>query len=322
MKHTTAFILILALIISIGYYGINAADIFSGASHPETSRLPRNVQNYETVYISGEETGFNPMALTENSRTDNYYTYNTQKDSINITAALLFTISHYNTHCQFRPGESQKLISALDAKNGYIYTEKFQYTNILDETRYLDCILTSDFRIVYLRFYSDENDIKLSEEETTNALKEFDSYSNSFYYSAGISESYINNTLIDNGTYVDRTFDISCAETVFDNCCEFFLLSYKTIMEYVDTSDPVVSFWVPNAFLSAIELNKNEEYIYVTSVRHIFDQIMYTSGISEPEYTTYQGSIYQSIFFDQCELITIYNVRDKYIEGFYAPSYN
>ena len=322
MKHTTAFILILALIISIGYYSVNVSDLFSGASHPEISRLPRNVQDYETVYISGEETGFNPMALIENSRTDNYYTYNTQKDSINITAALLFTISHYNTHCQFRPGESQKLISGLDAKNGYIYTEKFRYTNILDETRYLDCILTSDFRIVYLRFYSDENDIKLSEEETTNALKEFDSYSNSFYYSAGISESYINNTLIDNGTYVDRTCDISCAETVFDNCCEFFLLSYKTIMGYVDTSDPVVSFWVPNAFLSAIELNKNEEYIYVTSVRHIFDQIMYTSGISEPEYTTYQGSIYQSIFFDQCELITIYNVRDKYIEGFYAPSYN
>ena len=325
MKHTTAFILILALILSIGYYSVSATDFFSGGSHLENARLPRNVQDYGAVYISGEETGFHPMGLIENSSSSIssiYYEFPNSYYS-DISSALVTAISHYDIRCQLTPDEGKNLISALNLKNGYIYAEKFRYTNIRNETRFLDCILTtSDFRIVYLRFYSDENNIQLSEEATEAALEEFDNQSRQFYYSLSTLDSTIYNTLVEDGRFIDNLWDIGNLNYIYNTCYDSFLTTYKIISEYIAAEDNINMFWIPPAYFYYTTLNFNEHYTSAAAVRHICDKIMYASNISEPEYTFYQGSIFQSIFFDRSELITIYNARDKYIEGFYAPAYN
>lgn len=326
MKHTAAFILILALILSIGYYSVNATDFFSGSSHLENARLPRNVQDYETVYISGEEAGFHPMDFIEssyNNNYNNYYDYLTNSHHQDISAALITVISHYDIRCQLTPNEGKKLISELSFKNGYIYVEKFKYTNVRNETRFLDCILTvSDFRIVYLRFYSDEDNVQLSDEAMKSALEEFDSQSKQFYYSISKFDSEIYNTLFNDGRFIDLQLDISNLNYTYDICYDSLLATYEMIQPYIPDDNSINMFWIPPAYFYYTIFNVNENYFVAVAVRHICDKIMYAPNISEPEYTYYQGSIYQSIFFDRSELITIYNARDKYIEGFYAPAYN
>lgn len=324
MKHTAAFILILALILSIGYYSVNTTDFFFGSSHLENARLPRNVKDYEAVYISGEEAGFNPMDFIENSLNYNYPNYNTPSHYLDISAALIATTSRYDIRCQLTPDEGNKLISALSFKNGYIYAEKFQYVNVRNETRFLDCILTaSDFRIVYLRFYSSEDNVQLSEETMKSALGEFDSQSKQFYYSLNKFDIEIYDNLAKDGRYIDQIFDISDQTYIYNSCYEALLCAYEMIRPYIaDDDNSINMFWIPPAYFLFITFNLNENYFSTAAVRHICNKIMYASNISEPEYTYYQGSLYQSIFFDRSELITIYNARDKYIEGFYAPAYN
>lgn len=324
MKHTAAFILILALILSIGYYSVNATDFFSGSSHLENARLPRNVQDYEAVYISGEETGFHPMDFIENSSNYNYTYYEITKSyHYDISAALITVISHYDIRCQLTPDEGKKLISELSFKNGYIYAEKFQYTNVRNETRFLDCILTaSDLRIVYLRFHSGEDNVQLSDEAIESALGEFDNQSKQFYYSISGFDSKIYNTLLNDGRYIDLQLDISNTNYTYDICYDSLLATYEMIQPYIPDDNSINMFWIPPAYFYYTTFNVNEIYFVAVAVRHICDKIMYAPNISEPEYTYYQGSIYQSIFFDRSELITIYNARDKYIEGFYAPAYN
>lgn len=332
MKHTAAFILILALVLSVGYYSVNISGLFSGSSRLENTRLPRNVQDYGSAYISGEETGFHPMELVENASDYHSTQYDLQYNSSikDICAALIAVISHYDTRAQLTPDVGKKLASDLNIKNSYVYVEKFQYINIRNQTRFLDCIITKDdFRIVYLRFYSDE-EIQISTSVTEAALEEFDSQSRTLYYSVEKEAANIYDAAEKSNFYFEQSFDISSQYYTYDACYEALLPMYNFIYDYIGRDNPVNTFWLASSFFSLIGFNYYsgyEDYFYssyfvITAVGHICDKMIYVEYISEPEYTTYQGRIYQSILFDHSELITIYNARDRYIEGFYAPVYN
>lgn len=328
MKHTVAFVLVLALVLFTGYYSVNIYEFFSGSSRPET-RLRRNVQDYGSAYISGEETGFNPMELIENAGSSasnyseqNYFDTSSSNFIKDICAALLSVISHYDIRAQITPDMGKKLASGLKIENGYIYTEKFAYTNVRNETRYLDCILTSgDLRIVYLRFYSDE-EIQVSAEETDEALKEFDSMSRQFYYSVENEVNTAYNYVESRGICLDKQFDISDRYHAYDACYESYLSTYSIIKECISNDNQLCLFWIIPAFLMPTVFNNNENLFSAVSVAHICERMIYSSDISDMEYTAYQGRIYQNVFFDNRRLITIYNIRDRCIEGFYAPTSN
>lgn len=323
MKHTVAFVLVLALVLFTGYYSVNIYEFFSGSSGPET-RLRRNVQDYGSAYISGEETGFNPMELIRNSdnSVSNYSDFSYAKCTRDVCAALLSVISHYDIRAQITPDFGYKLSDGFDIKNGYIYTEKFEYVNVRNEKRYLDCILTgSDLRIVYLRFYSDE-DIQVSAEETDEALKEFDSMSRQFYYSVENEVNAAYNYVESRGVYLDNQYDISDLYHAYDACYEAYLITYSIVQEFLSDDNQLCLFWIAPAFLMPTVFNTNENIFSAVSVAHICEKMIYSSDISDMEYTAYQGRIYQNVFFDNRRLITIYNIRDKCIEGFYAPTSN
>lgn len=323
MKRTIAFVLVLALVLFTGYYSVNIYELFSDSSRLET-RLRRNVQDYGAAYISGEETGFNPMELIENADGSESYSYDdSQSYNVkNICAALLTVISHYDIRAQITPDIGKKLASEFKIENGYIYTEKFAYTNVRNETRYLDCILTrGDLRIVYLRFYSDE-EIQVSAEETDEALKEFDSMSRAFYYSVEKEIDTAYKYVESRGGCLDKQLDISNCYSIYDVCYDSYLSTYFIVKESISNDNQLSLFWIIPAFLMTTVFNCNYDLISAMSVAHICEKMIYSSDISEMEYTAYQGRIYQNVFFDNRRLITIYNIRDRCIEGFYAPSSN
>lgn len=334
MKHRIYFFLLLALVIAVGYYSIDTAKLISDSSQPGSARLDRHVQDYGAVYISGEDAGFHPMDIVNNSDNRSYYDaggYYSQFDFIqkDCTAAIIAVMSHYDTAAQMLPGTGEELSDTLTVKNGFVYTEKFQYTNVRDETRYLDCIFTaSEFRIIYIRFYSDkEND--LTQEETNEALEEFDSSTMRLYYSLrhmGQENKYLINMNIGDGCF----YDITDKRFIYSFCYDIFFNSYDGVLYSSLNYDPedyynmssANKFWLPTITFVRNEFNYNNEmYFYATVVNHIFEKIIYARRLSEPEYTTYQGMIYQSIHFDRNELITIYNPAERTIEGFFTPNY-
>lgn len=333
MKHRIYFFLLLALVIAVGYYSIDTAKFISDSSQPGSARLKRNTQDYGAVYISGEDAGFHPMDIVNNADITSYYDFNNHSgyDFIpkDCAAALIAVMSHYDIAAQMLPGTGKELSNTLTVKNGFVYTEKFQYTNVRDETRYLDCILTvSEFRIVYIRFYSDK-EYDLTQEETNEALEEFDSSTMSLYYFLR-QMSKENHPLMDmhinNGDY----FDISDRRFIYDACYDIFFNTYNYILyllsnyEFSNYPDKftVYKFWLPTIFFVGNDFNyNNETYFYAVAANHILEKIIYSRRLSEPEYTTYQGMIYQSICFDRNELITIYNPAERTIEGFFTPNY-
>lgn len=329
MKHRIYFFLLLALVIAVGYYSIDTAKLISDSSQPGSARLSRNTQDYGAVYISGEDAGFHPMDIINDENNLPYYDFY-RYDFIckGCTAALISVMSHYDTAAQMLPSTGKDLCDSLTVTNNFIYTEKFQYKNVRDEIRYLDCILNaSDFRMIYIRFYSDkEND--LTQEETNAALEEFDSSTMSFYYS-------LRNLDPDEQTFMEMLnyndyYDISDKMFLYTTCYDIFFQTYNSVLyslsyyksaNYPDIS-AIYKFWLPAYFFSRTGfMYNNEIYFSALAANHILGKIIYSRRLSEPEYTTYQGRIYQSIFFDRNELITIYNPAERIIEGFFTPNY-
>lgn len=330
MKHRIYFFLLLALVIAVGYCSIDAAKLISDSSQPGSARLDRNTQDYGAVYISGEDAGFHPMDIVNNADNNSYYEFHyfTQYDFITkgCAAALIAVMSHYDTSAQMLPGTGDDLSNTLTVKNGFVYAEKFQYKNVRDETRYLDCILTaSDFRIVYIRFYSDK-EYDLTQEETDTALEEFDSSTMSFYYSLTHKITHENDFLeTDYDLYEEDfgyTYDISDRQYLYNTCYDAFLDSYNQLLYIYTLNSSPEKFWIPTFYFSNTSFNcVNHYWFSAIGTRHILEKIIYSRRLSEPEYTTYQGMIYQSICFDRNELITIYNPAERTIEGFFTPNY-
>lgn len=334
MKHRIYFFLLLALVIAVGYYSIDTAKLISDSSQPGSARLDRNVQDYGAVYISGEESGFHPMDIVNNSDNRSYYDvggYYSGYDFIpkGCAAAIIAVMSHYDIAAQMLPGTGEELSNTLTVKNGFVYTEKFQYKNVRDETRYLDCIFTeSDLRIVYIRFYSNK-EYDLTQEETDAALEEFDSTTMSLYYSLR-NMSPDDQTLMEMDINYGNYYDITDRRFIYDTCYETFFDTYSNIIfrlqnygyaNYRDINS-ASKLWMPAFFFVRNSFNYNDKrYFCAVAVDHIREKIIYSRRLSEPEYTTYQGMIYQSIYLDRNELITIYNTAERTIEGFFTPDY-
>ena len=185
MKHTIAFILLLAVILALGYYSVDSADLFSQNAQLEQTHIPRSQDHNNAVYIAGEETGFKPMDIIEKPDAATLIPLD-DKTIRNICTAIILVLSCYNENTECPDSFAEAFSDSLNySNNGYVYTEKFEYENFNGQTRYIDCIFKNDnYRLVYLRFYSPET-YELSSDETEAALEAFDKDSTSFYSSTG-----------------------------------------------------------------------------------------------------------------------------------------
>lgn len=322
MKHGLTFVIIMALILSLGYYSVDLVGIFSESSRLEHTNLPRSAKDSGAVYISGEESSFHPMELVGNSNftMSGYYS----DSELNMSSALVAVMSSCNKQSEMTANDGKRLSEYLKVTDsGYIYAEKFSYVNSSGEERFLDCILTGDIRVVYLNFYSQE-ELNPTPEETESALKTFDSQSVQFYYYVENYVAELEKDFEAAGVIDHIAYKINDSENNFDFFYNVYMDIYCfTYNRFIDPQPPVALFWMsPWYFCNLSFYNDNVGfYLNAYGISHIVEKMIYTSQISEPQYTTYQGRIYQSIFFDRNELITIYNIHDRCIEGFYAPVY-
>lgn len=331
MKHTIAFILLLAIILALGYYSVDSADLFSQNSQLEQTHIPRSQDHNNAVYIAGEETGFKPMDIIEEP---DFATLIPSDDKTirNICTAIILVLSCYYENTECPDSFAEAFSDSLNySNNGYVYTEKFEYENFNGQTRYIDCIFKNDnYRLVYLRFYSPET-YELSSDETEAALEAFDKDSTSFYSSTGeeiekliaINEPdpyYDNESDYDKtiGSYNDFEFEYNIGkDDSFEYNYEHLKYIYDSTEIYSDSE--TVNFWIKSCLLSRYIVNEGSYYL--SCVAHIVEGIMISDNYSEPEYTIYQGRIYQTVQFGGNQLVTIYNIAENRIEGFFAPSY-
>ncbi len=332
MKQMIAFLMILAIILAVGYYSVDSADLFSKSHQLEQAKIPRNHEENNAVYISGEETGFNPMSVIKEPATFATVIPSDYNIVRNICTATILVLSHYdeNTEC---PDSFADALSAslLFSNNGYVYVEKFEYENVNGQKRYIDCIFTTDsYRLTYLRFYSPEN-YEISSDETEAALEAFAKDSESFYSSKSDDIEKIL-TINEADPYYDYESDYDKTAGSYNNF-EFdynigrddsFDYIYKHLKYVYDSTEikadsKTLNFWIKSCMLSRYVIIEGSYYL--SCVTHIVEGIMMSDRYSEPEYTIYQGRIYQTVQFEGSQLITIYNIAEERIEGFFAPSY-
>lgn len=331
MKHTIAFILLLAIILALGYYSVDSADLFSQNSQLEQTHIPRSQDHNNAVYIAGEETGFKPMDIIEEP---DFATLIPSDDKTirNICTAIILVLSCYDENTECPNSFAEAFSDSLNySNNGYVYTEKFEYENFNGQTRYIDCIFTSDnYRLVYLRFYTPET-YEPSPDETEAALEMFDKDSTSFYSSTSEEieklivinetdpyydyESDYDKTV---GSYNNFEFDYNIGtDYSFDYIYEHLKYTYDSTEIYSDSK--TVNFWIKSCMLSRYIVY--ESSYHLSCVAHIVEGILISDNYSEPGYTIYQGRIYQTVQFGGNQLVTIYNIAENRIEGFFAPSY-
>lgn len=331
MKHTIAFILLLAVILAFGYYSVDSADLFSQNSQLEQTHIPRSQAHNSAVYVEGEETGFRPMDILEDLDSATCIPSN-DKIIRNICTAIILVLSSYDENTECPDSFAEAFSNSLNySNNGYVYTEKFEYENGKGQQRYLDCIFINDnYRLVYLRFYSPDN-YEPSSDEAEAALEYFDKDSTSFYSSKSDEIEKLLN-IIEPDPYYDYESDYDKFDYSY-NGFEFDLnigksndfddiykhLNYVYNSTYIDSDSKTMNFWIKSCMLSRYIVNEGSYYL--SCVSHIVEGIMISDSFSEPEYTIHQGRIYQTVQFGGNQLITIYNIAEDRIEGFFAPSY-
>lgn len=321
MKQMLAFLVILAIILAVGYYSVGSADLISKSHQLEQTKIPRNREESNAAYIAGEETGFDPMSILEapSSVTITPSDYHAIR---NICTAILLVLSHYDENAECPDSFADELSdSLLFCSNGYVYTEKFEYENVNGQKRYIDCIFTADnYRLTYLRFYSPEN-YEISSDETETALEAFDKDSTFFYSSTGNDAEKF---LIINGGG-DGIFADSPNDSEFDYNIgrdDSFDQIYNHLKYLYDSTEIVsdskmMNFWLKSCMLSRCTVN--DASYNLSCIAHIVSGIMMNDRYFEPKYTIYQGRIYQTVQFRGSRLITIYNIAEDQIEGFFAP---
>lgn len=331
MKHTIVFILLLAVILAFGYYSVDSADLFSKNSQLEQTQITHSSEYNNAVYLSGEETGFRPMDIIEEPDSATMAPWD-DKTIRNICTSIIFVLSRYDENSECPLSFADSFSDSLKfSNNGYVYTEKFEYKNVNGQTRYIDCIFTlNDSRLVYLRFYSPEN-YEFSSDEAESALESFDKDSTSFYSLKGadieeiivINEpdpyyDYESDYEKNAGSYNNFEFDYNVGlDDSFDYTYEH--LKYVYDSTELKSDSKTLNYWIKPCMITRYLVNGGSYYL--SCVSHIVQGIMISDKFSEPEYTIYQGRIYQKVLFGRNQLITIYNIAEDRIEGFFAPSY-
>ena len=330
MKHTFLFAVLLAVILSLGYYSVNLADLFSDDTDDDAlPDIARSGTAPSVIHITADP-GFSPMSMIEPSNSS--ISPALIRNDINICTAMVKVMSRYDDKNLIYKTAGKELIDSWQfSRNGYIYTEGFKYLNTSGEQRFLACIISErTYRIVYIRFY-DNDSPDLSQEQINNALDYMDSASMKFYSilcpaleKVFDSEVFVTEEQITPAKNYDMLYN---AFLSFFNRFKGAFIYNSPYNEMSSTEIlPFSEFWLPSLGMTCVgassgedQLNPYDYYndIYPESTGYIIDSLMYREIVSTV-YSVYKGCIYQDLNIESNHLITIYNIEDGIIEGFYA----
>lgn len=334
MKHKIAFVMLLSVILLLGYYSVDIAEFFTNTSNLEQTKIPRDTSASGAIYISsGEDINFDPMSILEISdQHENYAVIDDWRIDYYpagvVCENMLIYMSKYCNETEFQKPVSQPISDELKLSlNEYFYLDKYEYYNTKGELRYLDCIISLyEYRIIYLRYYSPHEATPESAVIET-ALNDFSRYSTAFYdpekiwwWIPGDIYDKINSAISD--YYLDMVaIDWSYPNESVNEYLEsrFYIVS-DIVSSELRTDSPLVEFWMKTKPFSMINFIDYDGIVkYVTGTVYVLDGISYYDyDVVVPSYYVYNGSIYQSVYLGTNKLITIYNIENGYVEGFYA----
>lgn len=349
MKYKIIFTLLLTLIIAVGIKGIDIAGYFFSDNSLEETVISRDSVKSSAVYIaSPDEISFNPMEIIETGDDpDNYIEpqYPSITSGKHVCAAILEALSSYSRQTQYASAVNYGIYSSLKySRNDYFYLDKYEYFNPDGELRYLDCIITpTDYRIVYINFYSDK-EYDLNADDISKGLKKFQENSGDFYLDADLSDNKYAK-IIESLFFSGET--VESLPNAYKEAFEFF----DSVSGYGNIRNPVEYFWFRSFVINTVPFFDKSFYDPDVYEEYDFDQDMYatpaygtgyiieiidclsaTQDESEftdtfttnAEYVAYNGRIYQTfkldgIYYYTDTVIVIYNIEEEIIEGFYAP---
>lgn len=304
-KHSVSFILLLAAIMSIGYYSVDLAKIISDKKNIETASISRTYDDDNNpIYLSETENRFDPMKIIDEGA-DIGIDIKTRQSC----TARLAAISKYYPSAAFTSPSDEKLTDSFHySPNGYIYVFGYEYLNGKGEKRLVDCIIDDlEWCFVYLRFYSpDEHEP--TPEEISSAMNNLKNYSKDFYNN---SEDLLN------FVYNNFEFDTEWQNDPIQNYNIYFEKIFNVAEPYVfHPNNPVINFWFHCIIIDTISIPNDFQYY---SAGYLIETISKASKYPEAEYSVYKNNIYQKFTISNYNITIIYNINTNQVEGFFAP---
>lgn len=313
MKHThsISFILLLAAIMSIGYYSVDLAKFISDKKNIETASISRTYDDDNNpIYLSETENRFDPMKIIDDTTDDTIDTSIKQLCSARIAA-----ISKYYPSASFTVPVDNKLVqNLLYSTNGYIYVFGYEYFNEKGEKRLLDCIFDNiEYCIVYIRFYSpDEHEP--TPEEISSAMNNLKNYSKDFYDNSEDLLSFVYNNV--ENIIIDYD-ENDWQEEPIQDYNEYYEKIFNIAEPYIfHPNNPVINFWFHSLIIDTVYI---PDYLQFFSAGYLVEAISKASKYPESEYSVYKNCIYQKFNISNYNITVIYNINTNQVEGFFAP---
>jgi len=333
VKHTLTFLVLLALILSIGYYSAGFSELTLKNNENKSIKLTRDDSESNAVFFSGSENGFDPMSLVVPCSPDQETGPDIRTD---IAAAMIAVLSRYTPKNEYIKGTEIPIEMAMKrSSNNYIYTEGYSYINPYGDERVLDCILDADdFDIVYIRYRSAQES-EPDPIQAKNALEKFSGFSDDVENDYDMINDFMSNLslLISDSGYADywdliNNYGYSITYSDFDAlyaCLNGLYDTAETIQQSSNLLTRFFSYSCIFALLTVLEegpipddyYDTNRTY-YITGGTGTAPLVPYMLSETEPEYTLLGDSIFETISFRHLKLITIYSISDECIEGYYA----
>lgn len=326
MKQNIIFTLLTAIILALGFYAIDIAELFGFGKEKERLITAEKAFSKQ-IYLSSTNTQIAPMELIQGN------TVPADDRSAAAASAIVKTMAKNSSLSSISWGTHSELISSWQvSENGYIFINGWEYVGERKNKRKLDCIIDSEsLTMIYIRFYDDDPE-QPSSADVNRRLEQLAEDSEFFYSSLDSIEHKLDEELqkIKSGTIPDEYLikriainDIKECQriSVYDtdtlnSMCNRHYKAMKIIIENLYNSE-LASFMISPALFSNINIYDENTETEIGGVTPILNKIQECRDLESPEYTAYGSCIYQTVTMNDEQLTVIYNVLNNTVEGYF-----
>ena len=322
MKQNVIFTILTAIILALGFYAMDIAELF-GFGKEEKKLITAEKAVSKQVYLSNTNTQIAPMELIQGNVAP------ADDRSAAAASAIVKAMAKNSDLSAISWGAHTDLFSSWQiSENGYIFISGWEYVSERKNIRLLDCIIDSEsLTVIYVRFYDNYSE-QPSSADVNQGLKQLAEDSEFFYTSLDsialkLEEEIRNENpsyeFISLASIKDLTEhqSISAYDTVaLNHKCYNQYIIMKTIVENLYNSE-LTSFMIAPASLSTISIFDEDTKTEIGGVMPLFEKITQCPELESPEYTAYGSCIYQTVSLDDDRLTVIYNVLSNNVEGFF-----
>ncbi|MBO5163301.1 MAG: hypothetical protein J6B75_02485 [Ruminococcus sp.] len=323
MKQNIIFTVLTAIILALGFYAMDIAELF-GFGKDEEKLIAVEKAVSKQVYLSNTNTQIAPMELIRGSVSD------ADETSAAAASAIVRAMAKNSDLSAISWGTHTDLLSSWKiSENGWIFINGWEYVSKRKNTRLLDCIIDAEsLTVVYIRFYDSISE-QPSSADVNQGLKQLAEDSEFFYTSLdsialelqeeilgeASPEKYTNRTL--NITGLKEQQDVSIYDTYTLNYqCFDKYTTMKNLVEELYNSE-LASFMIAPASLSNISILDGDTETEIGGVMPILEKIKERPEHEPPEYTAFGSCIYQTVALGDERFTVIYNVLSNNIEGYF-----